>query len=233
MMRFTVLLLALFVWGVAQGQKAVSQAVNNARAAGQQFQETPLLKFRTNDVLNRSFNLEGLSRGTIMSIDQDAMEALIQNRTDHIELPLPVSDRSEIKLTLVRHEILTEAFALVTGADPNTAIDYVPGVHYKGIVEGDPNSLVAISVFNNEIMGMISSSKGNLVLGKMENDEENNHVLYNDMDLERLSDFACGTADDGLPYTDDQLKPSENNRDVGDCVRVYIEIDDDIVTQKG
>lgn len=233
MMRFTVLLFSLCFFGAAQGQNAVFQEINKARSSGQSFQETPLLKFKSNDVLDRSLNLEGLSRGTILSIDEETIESLINNRTDFVKLPLPTSDRASVNLTLVRHEILAEDFALFTSDLPGIPADYIPGVFYKGIVEGDPTSLVAISVFNDEIMGMISTSKGNLVLGKIQNDRESRHVLYNDADLERRSDFECGTADDGLPYTEDDLKPSAAGRDVGDCVRVYIEIDDDIVTQKG
>lgn len=232
-MRFTVLLLALFIWGAAQGQGAVSQQVSQMKTSGRQFLETPLLQFHSDDVLNRSFALEGLSKGTIMSIDQSAMEALVNNRADHIEMPLPVSERSSVNLTLVRHEILAEDFALFTSDLPGIPVDYRPGVHYKGIVDGDPNSLVAISVFNDEIMGMISTSQGNMVLGKINNDRENRHVLYSDTDLDRTSDFECGTQDDGLPYTEEELNFTQDSRDVGDCVRVYIEIDDDIVTQKG
>jgi hypothetical protein len=59
------------------------------------------------------------------------------------------------------------------------------------------------------------------------------HILYNDRDLDKPFDFICGTADDGPGYTDDELAPHIQTRDNGDCVRLYIEIDDDIVTQKG
>ncbi|HUR30906.1 MAG TPA: M12 family metallo-peptidase, partial [Saprospiraceae bacterium] len=233
MMRFTVMLLALFVWVAAQGQKAVSQQVSKARAAGQFFEESPLLKFKSNDVSNREYQLEGLSRGAILSIDQDAIESLVRNKTDYISMPVPTSDRAVVNLTLVRHEILAGDFQLFASDLPGVPVDYVPGVFYKGIVEGDPTSLVAISIFNDEIMGIISTSKGNMVLGKITNDRESRHILYNDADLDRKSDFVCGTSDDGLPYSEEDLNPSQDGRDVGDCVRVYIEIDDDIVTQKG
>src|SRR5688572_26572403 len=106
MMRFTVLLFCLFVWGVSMGQKAVYQEVSNARSSGNLFKETPLINFQSNDVLNRSYKLEGLTKGTILTIDQAAIEALTKNRADYISLPLPVSDRSEVNLTLIRHEIL-------------------------------------------------------------------------------------------------------------------------------
>ena len=147
MMRLTVLLCALFIWGAAQGQKAVSQSVNNARSAGNHFQETPLFKFHSNDVLNRSFEIEGLSKGTVLTIDQEAITALVNNRTDFIQLPLPVSDRANVNLTLVRHEILTDDFELQTSDLPGIPADYTPGVFYKGIIDGDPNSVVAISVW--------------------------------------------------------------------------------------
>src|SRR5688500_11891422 len=233
MMRFTVLLLALCFWGAAQGQNAVFQEVSKAQSSGRSFQEIPLLKFKSNNVQDRDLNLEGLSSGTILSMDAEAIDALVKNRTDFLTLPLPVSDRSSVNLTLVRHEILAEDFELFTSDIPGIPADYRPGVFYKGIIDGDPTSLVAISVFNDEIMGVISSSHGNLVLGRIQNDRESRHVLYNDAHLERKSDFECGTTDDGLPYTEEDLMPSAGGRDVGDCVRVYIEIDDDIVTQKG
>lgn len=233
MMRFTVMLFTLLFFVVAQGQNAVFQEVNKARSSGLQFQENQLLKFYSANVLDRTLKLEGLSRGTVLSIEHESIEALVSNRSDYIEMPLPVSDRSSVNLLLVRHEILAEDFALFTSDLPGVPVDYTPGVHYKGIVEGDPNSLVAISVFNDEIMGMISTAKGNLVLGRINDDRESRHILYNDTDLERKSDFECGTADDGLPYSEEDLSPNPGGRDVGDCVRVYIEIDDDIVTQKG
>jgi len=68
-MRFTVMLFALFLFGVVQGQNAVFQEVNKARESGRQFQENHLLKFYSTDVLDRALKLEGLSRGTVLSIE--------------------------------------------------------------------------------------------------------------------------------------------------------------------
>jgi hypothetical protein len=51
-------------------------------------------------------------------------------------------------------------------------LNYTGGLYYQGIVEGQPNSLVAISVFDDEVMGMIATDDGNLVLGPIENNRE-------------------------------------------------------------
>ncbi len=232
-MRLTVTLLALCLWNIAFGQKGISDEVNRLRAEGRQFKEVSFLKFHTTDIQDRGLDLAGLKRGTILFLDQEMIHSLISSQNDFIQLPIPISDRSAIKLSLVRHDIFTSDFALYTSADPNIPVDYTPGLYYRGIVEGDPTSVVAISIFNDEIMGLISTDEGNFVLGRIEHDRENKHILYNDADLERNSNFECSTIDDGLGYTDEQLKPMVQGRDVGDCVRIYIEIDDDIVTDKG
>ncbi len=136
-------------------------------------------------------------------------------------------------LTLRRYEIFAPDFHLYTSSDPEHAVDYKPGVHYRGIVEGDPTSLVAMSIFENEIMGMMSTDEGNFILGPIADDHENNHVFYNDRDLEEDFNFECGTVDDEIGYTEEKLKSHVQNRDINDCVRIHIEINDDIVTAKG
>jgi hypothetical protein len=214
-------------------QKGISDEVLRYKATGQQFSDVSLLKFESNNVQERSLNLSGLKKGTILTVDQDMIHDLIDGQNDFIRLSIPQSDRSELKLNLVKHNIFTPDFNLYTSENPKIPQDYTPGIYYRGIVEGDPSSLVAISIFNDEIMGLIATKDGNIVLGRIEHDRENKHVLYNENDLTKNSDFDCATSDEGPGYTEEELQPTSNGRDVGDCVRIYIEIDDDIVTAKG
>ncbi len=233
MMRVSVVLLLLCLWGVTQAQQAVYNEVIKSKSEGRSFQNTKLLTFSSHDVFNRDLKLEGLKKGSILNIDQASIQSLMKGQNDFIEFSLPISDRSEMKLTLVKHNIFAPDFNLFFSSAPNVPVEYNQGLHYMGIVDGDPNSLVAISVFNDEIMGLISTHHGNLVLGRIQSDRETRHVLYNEADLDGNSGFECATSDEGLPYTADDLKPNQTSRDAGDCVMVYIEIDDDIVTQKG
>ena len=232
-MRIVSLLFACLLWNMTFGQKAVSKEISTLLTEGKPLQEVSLIRFVSNEVTNRSFQLEGLTKGTIVSIDEVAIEKLLNGNSDFIQLGLPLSERQNLKLNLVRHEIFAEDFALYTSSEPGIPFNYTPGVHYKGVVEGDPSSLVAVSVFNNEVMALISTDHGNMILGRIDNDRESRHILYAENDLDKNSGFECSTPDDGFGYTEEDLKPQAAGRDAGDCVRVYIEIDDDIVTQKG
>ncbi len=232
-MRITLMLLFCLLCNMNFAQKAVSNEISDLLSQGKPFHDVSLVRFVSNEVTNRSFQLEGLSKGTILSLDEQAIQKVLSDQNDFIQVKLPVAARQDLKLNLVRHEIFAEDFTAFTSSEPGIPVNYTPGIHYKGVVDGDPSSVVALSVFGNEVMGLISTDQGNMVLGRLENDRESRHILYMESDLDKSSDFECGTQDEGLGYTAEELTPQASGRDAGDCVRVYIEIDDDIVTQKG
>lgn len=233
MLKSTMILLALFVCNIATGQKAVSTEILSLKANGYVSQQIELFKFVTAEIQARDFNLEGLSKGTIIDLDKKAIQDLFQGQNDFITVVVPVTNRTKLKLTLKRHEIFTPDFKLFTSSDPDNAIEYTPGIHYMGIVEDDPSSLVALSVFRDQIMAMIATDEGNFIIGPIEVNSESKHIFYNDRDLDKKFDFECGTEDDGLGYTEDHLKPLHNARDFNDCVRLHIEIDHNVVLGKG
>ncbi len=226
------ILIAAFAWNLSFGQKAVYHQVQDLMQQGRSFREVKVFQFSTADVHQRDLKIDGLSKGVVLNLNQEAIQQLRNENNDFIQFQLPVSEREDLKIDLVRHQIFTEDFT-VQLSDGSTLSNYKSGLHYKGIVEGMPNSIVAISIFDDEVMGMIATDNGNLVLGPIDNDREKQHILYNDRDLNRTSDFICGTPDDGSAYTEDELAPHAQTRDNGDCVRLYIEVDNDIVTQKG
>ena len=229
---FMTMLLA-FCGSIAISQDFIYHEIQNLKLSGAVSERTDLFQLVSTDVRDSEFNLEGLSKGVIINLDKSSIQDLFQKNPDFIQLDVPVSDRSEITLTLKRHEIFTPDFKLFTSENPNTPIEYTPGVHYRGIVEGDPSSIVAISIFNDHVIGLIATNEGNFNLGKIENDEEGRYILYNDKDLEKLFSFTCKTEEDDRSYTEEELQSLSNDRDQFDCVRVYIEINDDIVSVKG
>lgn len=233
MIRLTLAVAVACLWSLAFGQHTVYNEVQTLIQQGRSFKDVKLLHFESADVQNRNYQLNGLKAGVVLTIDHEAIQQLQRGKEDLLSFKLPVSDRQDITVNLVEHQIFTEDFAVFTSENGRTELNYRAGKHYKGIVDGQPNSVVAISIFDNEIMGLITSDKGNMVLGAIVDDRENRHILYNDNDLDRKYDFDCGTADNGIGYTQEELSHQISSRDVGDCVRVYIEIDDDIVTDKG
>lgn len=169
----------------------------------------------------------------LFSFDQQAAKTLGTTAPDFLKLDLPLKNGQELELELVRVNIFADGFFVNTDLQPE-GVDVPLGVHYRGIIKGQPGSIAALSVFDNELMGIFSSpSAGNLVLGRLEGiNPRHDHILYNDADLTRLSGFECGTPDDGQGYTAEELAPRPNTRAL-DCIKVYLEVDSDIRANKG
>jgi hypothetical protein len=70
--------------------------------------------------------------------------------------------------------------------------------HYRGIVKDDSNSLVAMTFFNGEIMGMIATEKGNFTIGKEQ--VSGKYLLYNSANLSVHPGFSCGTIEDDVEH---------------------------------
>ena len=87
---------------------------------------------------------------------------------------------------------------IVTTSD-GKASQPAKGYYFKGHVAGKPNHLAAISVFENEVFGMVSTPSGNYNIGVMDRKfiGKTNalHVVYNDMTLPEKNPFECHTLD--------------------------------------
>ncbi len=175
---------------------------------------------------------EELLEGVILDLDLEQMNALRSNNSALIQMTFPLPDQSTVTLDLVESRVLMDDFILRKSSSKNVITDYSPGKYYHGIINNDPNSIVSISVFEDEIIGLISNDYGNYVIGKLKN-RTDKHIIYNDKDLVEPFEFDCGTEDDDKIYTRDEITFKKNSRDAGDCIRIYIEVDHDIHNDKG
>ena len=117
-----------------------------------------------------------------------ALSGLLAQPPDQLTLEIPTAHGS-VALDLVRAEILSSGFSLVT-ASTGAPVEHVQGVHYRGIIAGQENSLAAISIFPDEVMGFVSDATGNHVLGKLEGDTDA-HIYYAERDLTAPPVFEC------------------------------------------
>jgi len=173
--------------------------------------------------------------GTILDIDTKALSELKRTAPNSLRLAVPTKD-ADFELELVKADIFTHDFKLTT-IDGQKA-DFDLGVHYRGIIKGDNNSLVALSIQDGEISGFFSNDKGNYVIGKMtdKKSRKNEHIVYFESDLTGEYHMECGTEDMGVPYPSDLLeyKGAEvQYKNTGQGIRIYIEIDNDIFVAKG
>lgn len=230
MRSLTTLSALAFLFGTTMAQSGrIAQRISTLRGDGTEFTSWSLTgeedRSRTNETI-----WQGACRSaTIAPFDRSNAAAMLQERPHHIGLELPFETRT-ITLDLERSEIFTDDFSVVT-ASSGSAIDHNTGIHYRGSLRGDPASVVAISVFGDEMMGLISTGEGDIVLGKVEGRTDDMHVLYRTSDLRGEPMLTCGTADDGAAYTKEEL--SGAHAKTTRCVRLYWEVNYDLYQGKG
>ncbi|MDR1197759.1 MAG: M12 family metallo-peptidase, partial [Prevotellaceae bacterium] len=62
--------------------------------------------------------------------------------------------------------------------------------HYKGIVKGAPNSIAALTIYRDEIMGIIATDEGNYNIYKEKLSGQ--HLVFSENNLKDKSMFNCG-----------------------------------------
>ena len=154
------------------------------------------------------------------------------NLSEAILLTIPVKN-SQIQLEVIEVPTSFYDYSVITSDGQR-----LPGnkliKHYRGIVKEDPNSLVAISFFEDEVMGLVATDAGNFNLSL--DTRLGVHVFYNEKNLKQKMHFQCNTQDDGLAYYDPEMlfrSSKSASHSVGDCVRLYFEAEHDIYQTRG
>src|SRR5699024_2936222 len=120
--------------------------------------------------------------------DFQELHKIVTDSPKLISLKIPYQNR-EIEVQLYREKVMSEQFQ---ATDENgTPLPYTPGKYYRGIVKGEYSSLAALSFFDGNVMGVISSPKlGNIVIGKSK--DQKDFVVYADQNLLGKDPFVCG-----------------------------------------
>lgn len=170
------------------------------------------------------------TQASVLRYDREAARALLSAGALVTSLEIPGLEGSRI-VDLERVRITAAEFVVRTSSGRMAQAPL--GAHYRGVVRGQPGSLVALSVFENEVMAIIGEGDGDLVLGLLSNDLQNRHVLYHERDLRGSPNALCGTPD--LPVVGEALEdrsPQSAERTIR-CVHLYWEGAYDLFQNKG
>jgi len=179
-------------------------------------EDTPELYAKQNDYVNDAI---------LLKKNQTKINSLIKEKPNHFQFKIPVTSEKSITLELIQVDFLGENFKVKTGDDKIVKMEN-KGLFYHGYVRGNANSLAAISVFENEIRGVVSDSGGDYVLASL-NEEEDISIFYNDKDLKNQVSAVCGMEDTEKylnPKSDNNLKNHQKSNSLG-CVDIRIECD--------
>ncbi|HMT78227.1 MAG TPA: M12 family metallo-peptidase, partial [Saprospiraceae bacterium] len=210
---------------------AIALSVQKAHIQGQEF--TPINLFTASDhLVEREKNAGVLAQATYVTLVESSLESLVKNKPEAIQLSVPYFGRT-LMMDLVRVEVLSSDFQTFTSESGDHPVDYVPGVFYRGIVDGDAQSIVALSFFKDDVVGMISSSEGgNISFNRIGTSQD--YMLYSDRDLLISSPVFCST-EEPENYALEVQKHLDNYLETRDvkCVKVYIECDYALYQNKG
>lgn len=226
-----------------QNLKPVAQEIISLKQANESFKQVHIFE-RTIEIDKNHPVYTFAPKAQLLELDFKKLLLALQGNHPHIVLSVPVSPTRTIQLELTQAQILTDDF-FVTNAKGRNIENHEPycqGLYYRGIIQGDTQSLAAVSLFENEVMGVISDNSGNFVLGKLKN-KENQYVIYNDHELTVSNPFTCAVNDEDtdeqeklLPdgYNMKNLNPENLNTDAASqlvcdkVIKVFIHCDYDM-----
>ena len=169
--------------------------------------------------------------GDLINIDLTELKALRNSAPAQFNLNIPLGEGKSMELNLEKIQIFTESFKVETSGRSSVQ-DIDLGAHYKGTIAGNTTSLVSLSVYKDQLVGLISNGKHDYELVKLK-DNASRYILYKIVDLEqrikdKLFNFKCyteGSGKDSPKYTEDQV--FNTNRSSQDCkfVEIYLVAD--------
>jgi len=215
---------------VVQAQTPLSRLVVQEKERGASFERVNLFQ-PAQDIKQSGRYADIIKAGFLLQPDAAAFQQLLANRPHTIRITLPFS----VSVLLVQEDPISDDFFVT--AEDSRPIAYTPGVYYRGIVEGDENSLAAISIFDGEVFGLINSRRtGTVVIGKLGDVRNNEHVCYRAEDMLITDNFECGAEEPD--YSPEELRLlNEMAEGVGSrnplkCVRVYFECEHQLYLEK-
>ncbi|NND06095.1 MAG: T9SS type B sorting domain-containing protein [Saprospiraceae bacterium] len=167
-----------------------------------------------------------VENATITTMDDRITARLMRANPELIEFDFPMMDQT-IRLELFNAAPVASDFKVRTSEGKTYEAQ---GIHYRGIIKDDPQSIASISIYKGEVVGLISGREhGNVVIGKW-SDEAGSHVIYHDQDLQILQDFSCGAMRvDGKK----EKRQKTTDRSAAKCVKVYFETGYGLYQNKG
>ena len=214
-----------FAGAFSQGLKPIAEKISQYHTQKEVFEKYDFLKINSGSPKMDEYK-RAATDITPLSLNTAELQKLIKDKPEFLEFSFPFQGDKMITVELYKNKIYTNDFSVTTNT--GNIVNYTPGVYYQGIIKGDNTSVVAFSFFENDIVGVAStSSLGNVIVGKVKNSDD--FVTYSESALTGANPFICGV---------DELKENQSQKISYDpnapalskkvlttnCVRIYYEI---------
>ncbi|HMQ46661.1 MAG TPA: zinc-dependent metalloprotease [Saprospiraceae bacterium] len=235
-MRSLLLLTFLFFsqWQLhGQSELRPANSVAAAKEQGSPFKSVQLFAQSANRTAIPEVNM---SEYDLLTLNAAALNQLRTNRPAKLLFRFPSTTRlgQMVEIELVEVDLFAYDFEVIlSSTNAPAAVDR--GLHYRGIIKGENQSIAALSFFDNDVMGLISHPElGNYVLGKLQGRQADApYIFYPDQQILQTLGISCDTPDDDHEYGRKELMDLPPGRALSDCVGLYFEVDNDIFNNKG
>ncbi len=232
---FLLLATSVLYTGMAAAQRPVAALVQTAKEQAVTFKQAN--QFYTDAAPHYRNAADAFAADvTYAKLDLSSTATLWAERQAALEFSFPYKNGQVITLELVQVNPFAEGFKVTTSESDGAAVSYVPGVYYQGTIKGQPNSIAAISIFQNSIMGIVSNdAEGNINIGRYGDGLSDDYMIYSDKDILVTPDNGgCATPDDPA-YLDTfhQIMEQDGGSRISSCPKIYFEADYGLYQNKG
>lgn len=149
----------------------------------------------------------------------NALRSILNSGSEFIQVPFQIGSES-MNLRLYQFDLFTQDYTISNTTGVLDESQRNNKIFYHGTVEGVSNSLVALSVFEDHLILMISTDEGNFEVSE----HGSLYAGYFDKHVKRKNDFVCHT-DSSAGGEKRKRGASESNSQTGGCIEVYVECD--------
>ncbi len=134
-----------------------------------------------------------VKNATVFSLNRSLTRSLHSARQAAIELRFEFENKTWI-LELKENDIFSKGFFVKDGSGQVIPYNKNHSLHYKGKIKGDPRSVVAVNIYDDEISAIIADRNGNINIGALQ-DNSSDMVIFRESDMLSRPNFSC----DALP----------------------------------
>lgn len=165
----------------------------------------------------------------LIKVQPKSLQYLVSERPEAIKINMPI-DGVWQEVILVRNTKIGDETRFTTkNSEGEQEYNYNDGVFYHGYVRNETQSVVALSFFNYDVMGFLSTPAGNYTIGQSNlwQSVENEYIIFNEKNALFDVPFHCQARDNPFKKNKTEAIPETLT---SRCVKFYVECDNKIYT---
>lgn len=224
----TLVFFGVYQMGQTQILSPLETIIQEAKTKGQKFViVNPFIPIISQDFANFS----NIANAKLFDVDKPTLSAISNSKPKYVELNLELNSGEQLDILLESQQLFDASSRLLT-TDEKSGDPLTGGAYYRGIINGVSGSFAAISFFDDQVIGVLSTPlHGNIILGKtinMNKESESIHALYLENELPIRSPFKCGVLENAetfLNLNQPSQAPSTISPNKCRTVKVFLECD--------